>query len=663
MVELPTHPADATLSAALNLAARGHRVFPLPEGRKEPPIERFGARATTDRATIEKWWTDPFGDPDNRNVGVATGGGLLVLDFDMKPGQYGARSLFEMEMQGLPETFSVRTPSGGLHLYFHGPDVSNSVGKIAPNVDVRSAGGYVVGPGSETPLGRYAIESDIPLADAPAWLIERCGAPRERKADAAVPLVELDTPEAIARATDYLRNDAHPSFKGAGGDITAYRTAAHVKDLGISETMCLELMLDHWNERGAPQWEPERLKTKVENAYSYGHSAPGHAAVAADEEFGALPDLPPGAPEKPGRKTLPRILRRAAGASAPESSGDPLVDGLLDRGALSVLYGDSNTGKSFVALDMAFHVSTGRPWNGRATRKGAVVYVVAEGGRGVHKRTAALCRHHGAEGDDPLFDLIVQPLNLLTPGADLKPLIEAVRASAADFGTPVEMIVIDTLSRVLAGGDENSSVDMGALVKNLDRLRESTGAHVAVVHHTGKDKARGARGHSLLRAATDTELEVAGGKLRATKQRDIEGGFECAFGLHVVPVGTDRNGRPMTSCVVDWRASVSVSDPLPETGAEADARAAFEKWRDHLARSEAGDTARSTFSTGESQAFLTEPSPESGGVSEATAKRWMAHWGSLGLARKEKRGQWLILEGSKGSAKVQPCVSPPEFRA
>jgi RecA-family ATPase len=73
------------------------------------------------------------------------------------------------------------------------------------------------------------------------------------------------------------------------------------------------------------------------------------------------------------------------------------------------------------------------------------------------------------------------------------------------------MIVLDTLSRVIAGGNENAPDDMGQLIGNCDRIRAEARAHVMLVHHTGKDEARGARGHSSLRAATDTEIEVSGG--------------------------------------------------------------------------------------------------------------------------------------------------------
>ncbi|KAB7783671.1 AAA family ATPase [Methylorubrum populi] len=656
-----TTTIETARAAAVHLAEQGFRVFPLIAGGKTPAVEHPFQVATSDPARADRMWAPVLGDPDERNVGLATGDGLLVVDVDMKPGQDGARSLFALDMQGLvPETRTVRTPSGGLHLYYRVPvncRVANSVGRLAANVDVRAENGYVVAPGSVTEKGVYVLEHDLPIADAPAELIERCGRARERTADAA-PLVDLDTPEAISRAVEWLKTEAEPSFKGSGGDAAAFAAACGVRDFGVSELTCLELMLDHWNERGSPQWAPDRLAVKVGNAYRYATRPAGVAS--ADAEFGALP---PAADEKgaPGKRPMKRQGLFELAALACSEVARPLIEGVLDRGSLSVTYGDSNTGKTFVELDMALHVATGRPWNGRRVHKGGVVYVVAEGGRGVHKRLAALIERHQIQPDEAAVQFIVQPVNLLRAEADLKALIAEVRAAGEDMGHPVELIVLDTLSRVLAGGDENSSVDMGALVRNVDRLREATGAHVALVHHTGKDKARGARGHSLLRAATDTELEVADGKLKSTKQRDIEGGFALGFRLESVSVGSAPDGQEVRSAVVEWEA-ISEFGELPPTGAEADALDAFEDWRGHVDRMcalERVERPAYVFRTADVQMFFADPSREGAKASEATVKRWLGQWERSGRLKKERRGQWLITEGSKGSASGQPVLSPP----
>lgn len=231
---------------------------------------------------------------------------------------------------------------------------------------------------------------------------------------------------------------------------------------------------------------------------------------------------------------------------ASEQSTKPLIKGLLDQGTLSVMYGDSNVGKTFVAMDMAYHVASGMTYSDMRTTQGLVVYVAAEGGVGALRRTAALREKYQDTFNTAEFQLLASPVDLRRPDADMP----AFLAALSGLGKRISLIVIDTLSRALAGGDENSSVDMGAIVKHFDTIRAATGAHVMVVHHTGKNKANGARGHSLLRAATDTEIEVEEGQIRVTKQRDLDKSWASGFALEVRTLGVDVDGDAVTSCTV-----------------------------------------------------------------------------------------------------------------
>lgn len=119
---------------------------------------------------------------------------------------------------------------------------------------------------------------------------------------------------------------------------------------------------------------------------------------------------------------------------------------------------------------------------------------------------------------------------------------------------PPALVIVDTLARAMGEGDENSGPDMGAMIRTLDLIRGETGAHVLVVHHAGKDTSKGARGHSSLRAAVDTEIEVTRDGLFITaetkKQRDMEGQRTFSYSLSRVELGLDEDGDPVTSCVV-----------------------------------------------------------------------------------------------------------------
>lgn len=262
-----------------------------------------------------------------------------------------------------------------------------------------------------------------------------------------------------------------------------------------------------------------------------------------EDDFGPVPET--AAIKKPSR-----LFAIKFNDITLDTNHTPLIRGVIDQGAMSVMYGESNTGKTFVALDMAFHIAAGLPWNNHRTTQGAVLYVAAEGGRGAKCRMLALRKVH-ATNDVPLF-LVPCPVDLRRPDADTKPLI----ALAKTFNVNFALVVVDTLSRALSGGNENSSDDMGAYVMNADRIREATHAHVMTVHHAGKDTSKGARGHSLLRAATDTEIEIADNQLKITKQRDMEMLQSSNFTLTTHDLGTTAEGDPITSCTVSWDATI-----------------------------------------------------------------------------------------------------------
>jgi RecA-family ATPase len=152
--------------------------------------------------------------------------------------------------------------------------------------------------------------------------------------------------------------------------------------------------------------------------------------------------------------------------------------------------------------------------------------------------------------------MIADAVDLLDPAADTQRLTDAVEEAAGRIGARVRLVVVDTLSRALAGGNENASEDMGALVMNAGAVSRATGAHLSFVHHSGKDRARGARGHNLLLAAVDTEIEVtrdAATRIATaaiTKQKDFERDPPFAFRLESLTLGSDASGRAVTSCVV-----------------------------------------------------------------------------------------------------------------
>lgn len=267
---------------------------------------------------------------------------------------------------------------------------------------------------------------------------------------------------------------------------------------------------------------------------------------------------PPGGDRSNGahRPTLAEQLIYFDEITVSSETRDFVEDLLLD-GAMSVVYGESNSGKTFWATDLALHVAAGRPYCGREVDQGGVIYCALEGAQGVENRIVAWRNEHMVNGhatDFIPFAVLRSSLNLLDPEADTAPLIKLITDQVARMTVRVRLVVIDTLFRALSGGNENASEDMGLLVVNADRIRRETGAHVMFIHHSGKDTAKGARGHSSLRAATDTEIEVTDqdGDRTATvnKQRDLPNEGAFSFTLATVELATNRRGKPVTSCIV-----------------------------------------------------------------------------------------------------------------
>jgi len=183
-----------------------------------------------------------------------------------------------------------------------------------------------------------------------------------------------------------------------------------------------------------------------------------------------------------------------------------LVNGLVESDTLAMFFGETESFKSFCAIDLAACIATGAPWAGRQVKEGAVVYVAGEGRGGLARRARAWELQRGISlADAPLF-VSSKPGLLLDEQSALEVEAEVDRV-AAEYGAPL-LIVIDTVARAMSGGDENASKDMGLFVERVDALRRRYGATVLLVHHSGLvDKGRG-RGSSALKAALDAEYQV-----------------------------------------------------------------------------------------------------------------------------------------------------------
>ncbi len=451
------------------------------------------------------------------------------------------------------------------------------------------------------------------------------------------PLVELDTDSALTRAEQWVTDHAPEVWEGER-NATAFKVGAQLREFGLSEHYVLDEAL-RWNaEKVYPPLETEEIDHVVASVFRSAKGGWGGASAAAD--FEPVEILEP-APIKPKRKGLFWMRFKAAAETAFEESIEPLIEGLLDTTAMSVIYGHSGSYKTFVTLDIAFHIAAGRPWQGRAVCQGLGVYIAAEGGRGIRKRLAALRKHYGV--DDIPFALVPCPINLLDAKADLPELIKLIHAAEESYGAPARLVVIDTLSRALAGGDENTSTDMGAFVRNVDQIRAQVPTtHLCIVHHSGKDASKGARGWSGLRAATDTEIEIVGGEIRVSKQRDMDPMPPLKFVVDDVALGNDAKGRPVKSGVVRVLTGTEFA-PIELSGAEAEMYEAFVDCAKEKGEKENTDWKTQTITTDEWDAsFLANVENAKAGTSVRTRRRLRSAIAESGHLKKIGQDRWVV---------------------
>lgn len=232
-----------------------------------------------------------------------------------------------------------------------------------------------------------------------------------------------------------------------------------------------------------------------------------------------------------------------------------LVKGLIPRTGLGVIWGPSGCGKSFLALDLAAHIADGERWFGYRVKPAPVLYVGLEGAAGVPNRKRAWER----ENERPMSSdvrFLLEPFRVINAKD-----VEAL----APLCARQSVVIIDTAARSAPGIAENESQGMGQIIDGATKLADAIDGLVLLVAHTGKDAARGIRGHYSLFAAIDTGIEVVqDGERRwwtSGKVKDGEADKQHAFDLDVVELGLDDDLDTITSCVAV--PSTHVADRMP----------------------------------------------------------------------------------------------------
>ena len=475
------------LAAALAYAAdHGLRVLPVyavsesgacdcgrpecPSAGKHPAIDEWPERATTDPETIRTWFRR------RRNVGIATGRGLLVLDIDLGGEEW-------LRQQAVPLTWSARTGSGGLHYYFRlppGVELRDTAGKLAAGVDTRGDGGMVVAPPSVSGRGLYEWQTapgEVDLAPIPAWLLTRLlelasGSERSPVRDLPETIPTGQRNEALARVAGALWRPGVLSESALAASLQAVNRERCEPPLPADEVARIAASVSRY------QPEPPLVVTT-------GQPAPPPAAP---------PDPPPPA----------EWLHDGADLLAAEiDDPPPLVGGsgtgvLISAGDLAVWHGAPRSYKSFSALLAALCVATGNHFADRwPAMRAPVLYIQEEGGLANWQRRL---RWSLAAIDATAEDL--RGWFYTSASARFRLDDEAWLASLCREMERIQpgLLVIDPLSQV-SGHDENDATETGRLVRTVRTIQTETGASVVLVAHDRKNT-QGARRSASLRGSS-----------------------------------------------------------------------------------------------------------------------------------------------------------------
>lgn len=461
-------------------------MFPLRPGTKLPlPNSDWTHTATADLAEVERIWTSAeTGNSLNYNIGVLTSG-LIVLDLDTKDGKDGiaqARSL------GVDfDTLTVRTPTGGRHLYFTGPERANAVG-IVDGVDVRSYNGYVVAPGSTRPDGTYTLEKDAQLLPLRAEIAARLSAPRHKTASAALPVVEQDQPAMVARALEYLATEAPSALEG-GRNNALFKVACTVKDYGLSEAAAVSAIKEHWNTRLPTPLDAEEVEKAVGSAYKNGALPPGSGSM--EHMVAGLRVPEPDPPASSGwaerfRHRPPREERQIPGRAW-------VATRLLHRKVVSVLAAPGGAGKSSLQLILAAHLAMGQSFGRYGIKQSCRTVIVnnEDSYDEMDMRLRAVCRAYQfpieqvmqqvrlVSGDDGLFKLADGDRQQRFRADDMREFF----AEVTKYGAAV--VMIDPLMET---HDTDISDNMG--MKNIMAMYRTVAREcniaILLAHHTNK---------------------------------------------------------------------------------------------------------------------------------------------------------------------------------
>lgn len=471
-----TRAKSTLLEAALWYADLGYPVFPCAPDQKRPLTEHGLLDATTDPEQIERWWTQH----PSANVAIRTDG-LVAIDLDGSQNAWMADAPDKLVELGVAAVSL--TPRGGKHFIFRQPASKgwrSSTGRLAPRVDTRADGGYILvapsvvgGKPYRWAEGRLLDVARDHLPAPPEWL--------------ASALDEIAAPGGAQPAS------APPSIPVGQRNNALARLAGTMRRAGMSGVE-IRAALDRVNlERCSPPLSAFEIAHIAESISRY---EPNAISVALIEDHFAQDRAAPRAEPQSVRELLAQcpMLR------------PPVIIGLLRRGETMNVIAPSKTGKSWLVLALAMAVATGKPWLGAFTTiPGRVLIIDNE----LHRETLAHRIPAVAEALGVGLDEIGERIDVQSLRGQLRDIMSMGAYFEQLQPGRYALIILDAFYRFMPmGGDENDNGTMANIYNRIDAFADRVGCSFVLIHHTTK-------GNQSQKSVTDVGAG-AGSQSRAT---------------------------------------------------------------------------------------------------------------------------------------------------
>jgi hypothetical protein len=586
---------DEVTARRLAMLANGYA--PLPVIGKMPPLNGWPTIAI-DEAAIQSW-----GDPSTWRAGtpMSTGartGETVALDVDIRDdamavtieklvhAKFGNGGGRLMRRIGMPpkRAFLFRTdaPFEKIQESFKAP--SDRDDDKPHKIEVLGRGQHIVVDGIHPDTG-----SPYEWSGGEPWTVPRSELPKLSQATAAGLVGEIAR---LVLGTPGWRLARQQQSAGDGA-----------QQQGADDSLIVQL--------ATRLWGPGRHVAYSSGEWRFGTNGSKSVDAMARQWF----DFE--ANEGGGMRELRAKVTAQAGADAPAeppkiavfkhgemapSPGPQLTYNRLPEVGKGLLSGQWGTFKTFMFLDMSCSIMLGGQWtNSPVYRQGGILLFAPEGAGGIPLRLQAMIENTLPGVVDGCRDLpktltpkSVDPKRLpfewtnfcppLLGAADPLPAMTAMAAAAherfeREFGLPLVMIGIDTMSAASNSTKEEDNAEWARIMAMLETFSKMTGTAVVGVDHYGKNQEAGTRGASAKEANADFVLSTLGeralsGEVRNTrlalrKLRDGPQGIEFPFSGRLVDMGVDHHGQAVTSRVIDWSAVRARRKTLTETMLEA----------------------------------------------------------------------------------------------